>query len=500
MRFFAILKVIISYRLDKLIKLPWWLLPIKLLILLTPYAYGKKTKLSRGEKIANALEDLGVIFIKFGQVLSTRRDLLPDDIGLELAKLQENCRPFSNEEAITIIEQELGDYVHNIFDDFSQNPIAAASIAQVYTAKLKTTHNAGTDVVVKVVRPGIEQQIKRDLKLLYKLAKIANLHAMLKRLRPVQVIQEFELIISNEPNMLYESANAMLLRKNFSGNDLLYVPQVFSDVSSKKVLVMERIYGTPISNINTLKEQGICLKTLAENGVKIFFTQVFKHNFFHADMHPGNILVAENGQYNGVDFGIMGSLSYEDRIITAKLFQAFFNEDYQKIAAIFIDSGWIKEDTNKVALENAFRMICAPMFAKDLGEISFGEVLMNLFNEARKFDAYIQPQLLLLDKTLLSIEGLGRQLYPQLDLWQTAKPLLDEIVASEFSFKNKLQKATENMPEMLQTLSNIPTNINQIVANNAKQQQLNLALIHKLKTTQIVQNILLVVLIFMVLL
>jgi ubiquinone biosynthesis protein len=480
MRIFQILKVVITYRLDKLMPSVWWLYPIKFILFFSPTSYGKKAKLERGEKITYALEELGVIFIKFGQALSTRKDLLPDDISSKLSRLQDNCKPFDNDDAIKIIEKSIGKKIIEVFDDFSNNPIASASIAQVYTAKLKN----GNEVVIKVVRPDIEIQITRDLKILKKLAKIVDLHKHLKRLRPTQIIEEFELVITTEPNMSAEAVNAKMLRDNFKGSDLLYVPKVYFDYSSKNILVMERIYGTPVGDIQTLKDKGLDLKVLAENGTRIFFTQVFKHNFFHADMHPGNIFVGDNGLYKGVDFGIMGRLTDSDMQINAALFSGFFHRDYAKIAKTFIEAGWVGEGSNEIALESAMRTICEPMFNKPLGEISFGEVLMNLFAEARKFDAYIQPQFLMFDKTLLAVEGLGRQLYPNLDLWEVAKPLLDEIMAEKVSPKKTFKELKNQLPNFtnlgfgaLNNLKNIDkinnnqTNkiINQLQKNQTKQ-------------------------------
>lgn len=442
MRLLQIIKVFVVYRLDTLMPNIWWLYPLKFILFFSPTSYGKKANLPRGEKITNAIEELGVIFIKFGQALSTRKDLLPDDISKELTRLQDNCKPFANEKALQIIKTSLKQDTSEVFDDISANPIASASIAQVYTATLKNSD----EVVIKVVRPDIENQIAKDIKILKKLAKIVDLHPLLKRLRPTQIIDEFEMVIVNEPDMNAEAINAKILRENFKDSNLLYVPKVYFELSSKNILVMERIYGTPVADINTLKEKNLDLKQLGENGAKIFFTQVFKHNFFHADMHPGNIFVGDDGMYKGVDFGIMGRLSDEDLLVNANLFSGFFHRDYKKIAQTFIDAEWVPETTSEIALENAMQKICEPMFNKPLGEISFGEVLMNLFAEARRFDAYIQPQFLMFDKTLLAVEGLGRQLYSQLDLWDTVKPLLDEIMAEKFSVKNNLKTIKKELP------------------------------------------------------
>lgn len=451
MRFFRIIKIAIIYRLDKLLPNTIAMKIIRLFLLIVPYSYSKKGKLPRGERVTQALEQMGVIFVKFGQTLSTRVDLLPKDIGLELKKLQDNCTPFSNAAAVRIIEKSLNNKISEIFDNFSEQPLASASIAQVYTANLKN----GDEVIIKVVRPNIDKKIAKDLKMLKRIAAILNLHKQLKRARPKQVIKEFEDIITLELNMKFEASNAEQLRANFKGNNLLYVPRVYWDFTTQNILVMERIYGTPIGEIETLKQKNINFKKLAENGVKVFFTQVFKHNFFHADMHPGNIFVGDDGTYKGVDFGIMGRLSKEDMLINANLFSGFFHQDYQKIAKTFINAGWVNKNSNIISLENSIRTICAPMFAKPLGDISFGEVLMNLFAEARKFDAYIQPQFLLFDKTLLNIEGLGRQLYPKLNLWETAKPLLDEIMQKQYNIKDKIKKLPKTMIQTLNNLQNL---------------------------------------------
>jgi ubiquinone biosynthesis protein len=491
MRLLQILKILIVYRLDTLMPSIWWLYPIRFILFFIPSSYGKKAKLPRGEKITNAIEELGVIFIKFGQALSTRKDLLPDDISSQLSRLQDNCMPFANDEAMHIIENSLGKTIAEVFDDFSANPIASASIAQVYTATLKNNEQ----VVVKVVRPNIEKDIEKDLKLLKKLAKIVDFHPELKRLRPHQIIEEFAMVITTEPDMSAEAVNANILRENFKDNNLLYVPKVYFDLSDTNILVMERIYGTPVADIQTLKSKGLDLKTLAENGTKIFFTQVFKHNFFHADMHPGNIFVGDDGVYRGVDFGIMGRLSDEDMQVNANLFSGFFHRDYGKIAQTFIEAGWVAQDSNAIYLENAMRTICEPMFNKPLGEISFGEVLMNLFAQARKFDAYIQPQFLLFDKTLLAVEGLGRQLYPNLDLWEVAKPLLDEILAEKISVKKTLKEFKEQLPHLphltLSTLHTIKNNNRQTASQTQK-------IITQLQRNQSKQSILILILIAVV--
>ncbi len=485
-RFLSIIKILLIYRFDKLLPNTFVIKIFKVLLFFLPYFYYKEGKLPEAQRIVAALEKLGVIFVKFGQTLSTRIDLLPEHIIKELAKLQDNCTPFSNQDAFNIIEKSLQKPIFEIFDNFSKQPLAAASIAQVYHANLKEDNS---EVVIKVVRPGIDKQIKKDIKLLYKLAKIIKLHPQLKRVRPLQIVKEFEYVITAELNMNIEAANAQLLKDNFKNSKLLYVPKVYFDYCTKDILIMERIYGTPISDVSTLKAKNINLKTLAENGVKIFFNQVFRDNFFHADMHPGNIFVADDGKYLGVDFGIMGMLLDKDLKINADLFSAFFARDYKKIAATFVTAGWVGSDINIIALEQSMRGICEPIFAKPLHKISFGTVLMSLFKEANKFDAYIQPQFFLFDKTLLNIEGLGRNLYPELDLWATAKPLLDDIMEEKFSLKNKIKTITneaQKLPKLgIDLLQNIAaakdrqTNqiIQQLQKNNTKQNYLLLAII-----------------------
>ena len=460
-RFLGISRTLIRYRLDHLILSTSLLKSLKPLIYLTPWHYFPSKKFTRGERIRLALEELGPIFIKFGQTLSTRRDLLPEDIGNELAKLQDKCPPFPAKDSKLIIEKALDESVSTLFASFDDEPLASASIAQVHSA---ITHN-DEEIIIKVVRPGIEKQIKRDIRLLYAFAGLAEKHPDGKRLRPREAVAEFETIIYNELNMMVEAANASLLRKNFSDSSLLYVPKVHWDYCRSNILVTERIYGTPVTNIEALKSTDTNLQTLAENGVVIFFTQVFDHNFFHADMHPGNIFVGENDQYIGVDFGIMGTLTEADQYYLAQNFLAFFNQDYKKVAQVHLESGWIPEGTNVLEFENAIRSVCEPIFEKPLSEISFGQVLLSLLKEAKRFDMEVQPQLLLLYKTLLNIEGLGRTLYPELDLWATAKPYLEKLAKDKYSLKNTVKKISAQLPELILELPEIPM----LVINALKQ-------------------------------
>lgn len=452
LRFIKISRVLMRYRLDSLVLSTPLLKSFKPLVYLIPWHYFPVKKYTRGERIRLALEELGPIFIKFGQTLSTRRDLLPEDIGDELAKLQDSCPAFDPIKAKQIIEQSLGAPTESLFKRFDIEPLASASIAQVHTALT----NDDNEVVVKVVRPGIDKAIGRDIKLMYALARLFNKHPISKKLRPIEVVSEFESIILNELDMRIEAKNCEKIGKNFKNSNLLYIPKIYPDLCHKNILTTERIHGIPVGDIEQLKANHIDMKRLAEEGVIIFFTQVFKHNFFHADMHPGNIFVNTNGQYMGVDFGIMGTLTEADKDFLADIFLAFFNQDYKKVAQTYIDSGWAGPTTDISAFEAAVKRICEPMFEKPLDEISFGQVLLELIQEAKNFDISIQPQLLLLDKTLLNIEGLGRQLYPQLDLWTTAKPFLEDLVKEKYSVKNTFKKIKDQAPQLLKDIPELP--------------------------------------------
>jgi len=411
---------------------------------------------SYGERIRRTLEDLGPIFIKFGQMLSTRRDLLPPDIADELVKLQDQVPPFCGNEAQEIIEKALQKSVEEAFAEFDSKPLASASIAQVHAATLFD----GSKVVVKVLRPKIEKTIRRDINLMMFFARILErFWSEGERLKPVEIIAEYERTIFDELNLAKEAANASQLRRNFENNEMLYIPTIYWDYCKNNILVMERVYGTPVDNIETLKAQGVSLKLLAERGVEIFFTQVFRDNFFHADMHPGNIFVKPDGQYIIIDFGIMGSLTENDRRYLAENLLAFFNRDYYRVAQLHVDSGWVPKDTNVQDFEGAIRTVCEPIFDRPLSEISFGYFLLNLFQTAKRFDMEVQPQLVLLQKTLLNIEGLGRQLYPQLDLWVTAKPFMERWLKSQIgpkAFFNKIRLSlpylSEQLPEMPQLI------------------------------------------------
>ncbi len=427
LRLFAIHRVLVHYGLDDFVRATHLYRPLRFIFWLSPWTWFTRRRGSRAERLRLALEELGPIFVKFGQVLSTRRDLLPPDIADELAKLQDRVPPFSGAAAQARIEAALGQPVAQLFGSFDAEPLAAASIAQVHAATLLD----GREVVVKVLRPGMREVIGRDLEVLHTLAGLAlRWWPEASRLRPTEVVAEYEKTILDELDLMREAGNAAQLGRNFAGSTMLHVPEVHWDLCRREVMVMERIRGVPISELARLRELGTDIRVLAENGVTIFFTQVFRHNFFHADMHPGNIFVDASDparpKYAAVDFGIVGTLDPRDQLYLAGNFLAFFERDYRKVAVLHVESGWVPAGTRVDELESAVRTVCEPIFNKPLSEISFGLVLLRLFEVSRRFQVQIQPQLFLLQKTLLNIEGLGRQLYPQLDLWQTALPILRE--------------------------------------------------------------------------
>ncbi|QKF50933.1 ubiquinone biosynthesis regulatory protein kinase UbiB [Pseudomonas graminis] len=453
-RLFRIQRVVIRYRLDDLLfalPLPWWLLAVRFVL---PWRWlpRRKNELSRGARLRLALQDLGPIFIKFGQLLSTRRDLLPEDVADELMMLQDRVPPFDSAKAVALIESQLGAKISEVFSRFDVAPLASASVAQVHAARLKT----GEEVVVKVVRPGLKPIIGSDLAWLFILAKIAErVSADARLLHPVDVVADYEKTIYDELDLLREAANSSQLRRNFEGSTMLYVPQVYWDWCRPKVLVMERIYGVQVTDLATLADQRTDMKKLAERGVELFFTQVFRDSFFHADMHPGNIFVSTvtpwDPQYIAIDCGIVGSLTPEDQDYLARNLFAFFKRDYRRVAQLHIDSGWVPAETKLNEFEAAIRTVCEPIFEKPLKDISFGQVLMRLFQTARRFNMEVQPQLVLLQKTLLNIEGLGRQLYPELDLWATAQPFLERWMRERVSPKTllgNLQSQVEQIPHL----------------------------------------------------
>ncbi len=457
LRIVKIARVLARYRLDTVfeqVALPWY---VRLCLRLLPWRYFIAVERPQGERLRLALEALGPVFIKFGQMLSTRRDLLPDDIALELQRLQDRVPPFPGDEARLIVEKALGKSVGELFAMFAPEPLASASVAQVHVARLHSGH----DVVVKVVRPGIERTIRKDVDLLYTFAQLLQWSwPEGRRLRPVEVVREYEQTIFDELDLRKEAANGSQLRRNFEQSEILYIPEIFWDLTRRNVLVMERIQGIPVADVEQLRAQNTDMKALAERGVEIFFTQVFRDSFFHADMHPGNIFVSRENplqpQYLAVDFGIVGSLTPEDQNYLARNFLAFFKRDYRQVAQLHIDSGWVPPDTNLYAFETAIRSVCEPIFEKPLKDISFGQVLLGLFQTARRFNMEVQPQLVLLQKTLLNVEGLGRQLYPELDLWKTGKPYLENWMKNRVGPKALLRTVKEQAPEWLDKLPHMP--------------------------------------------
>ncbi|MFB8830907.1 ubiquinone biosynthesis regulatory protein kinase UbiB [Azotobacter sp. CWF10] len=454
-RLLRIQSVVVRYRLDDLLfdqlLLPWRLRALGYLL---PWRWFPRRhgELPRAVRLRLALQDLGPIFIKFGQILSTRRDLLPEDIADELVWLQDRVPPFNPQQSVALIEEQLGAKVDEVFARFDSEPLASASVAQVHAARLKS----GEEVVVKVVRPGLKAVIRQDLAWLYLFARLAERASTeARRLHLVDVVSDYEKTIYDELDLLREAANASQLKRNFEDSPLLYVPQVYWDWCRPKVLVMERIYGVPVTDLAALVDQGTDLKLLAERGVEIFFTQVFRDSFFHADMHPGNIFVSTrqpwDPKYIAIDCGIVGSLTPEDQDYLARNLMAFFKRDYRKVAQLHIDSGWVPAQTKVNEFEAAIRTVCEPIFEKPLKDISFGQLLLRLFQTARRFNMEVQPQLVLLQKTLLNIEGLGRQLYPELDLWTTAKPYLERWMRKRMSPKamlDNLQGQIEQLPHL----------------------------------------------------
>ena len=412
---------------------------------------------SDAQRLREALENLGPVFVKFGQILSTRRDLLPTDYADELAKLQDQVPPFPSDEAIAIVERSLGDGIDSLFGSFEREPLASASLAQVHGATTK----GGAEVVVKVIRPDVESVIGKDLALIHTVASmLERVSREARRLRLKAVVADYERTIFDELNLLKEAANTAQLRSNFAGSPLLYAPQVHWELCAESVLVLERIHGIPISNIAALEAAGTNMKKLAERGVETFFTQVFKHNFFHADMHPGNIFVdvrdADDPSYIAIDCAIIGTLSEEDQTYLARNVVAFFNRDYGRIARLHIESGWVPDETDPNEFEAVIRALCDPLFQRPLKEISFGHFLIALFQTARRFDMAVQPQLVLLQKTLLNIEGLGRQLYPDLDLWTTAKPFMEAWMRERYGAKAFFKSLADNAPALLAELPRLP--------------------------------------------
>ena len=452
-RVFRILKVLKKHGLNEFFETQASLKKFALVFKLIPGRVASDER-SRGQRLREALQDLGPVFVKFGQMLSTRPDLLPPDIAQELTLLQDRVPPFESALAKEIIRQTYKERVQDIFSYFDDEPIASASVAQVHYAHLKQEDE---EVVVKILRPGITEVIDRDIRLLYTLAKLMQkFWSEGQRLKPVEVVEEYDKTIHDELDLMREAANASQLRNNFNNSPMIYVPEVYFDYTTTNVMVMERIYGTPIRDVDTLKAKGIDMRKLGHNGVEIFFTQAFRDGFFHADMHPGNIFVADDGQYRAVDFGIMGSLSDEDKHYLAVNLLCFFNRDYRGVAKAHVESGWVPPETRVEEFEAAIRTVCEPIFAKPISEISFGKFVMRLFQTARRFKMPVQPQLVLLQKTLLNIEGLGRQLYPELDLWETAKPYLEDWMNQQYGPKAAIKVLKKEAPKWSVLLPELP--------------------------------------------
>ena len=459
-RFIYVSFIILKFRLDEFFDSR--LITI-IKYLLSPIRIFQSKKNNRSVRLRYALESLGPIFVKFGQMLSTRRDLIPSDIANELSKLQDQVPPFSFNEVKKIIEKEYSGKLESVFLKFNKEPVASASVAQVHFAELID----GTKVAVKVLRPKIANAVKKDIKLLGWLASIIEIVWIDgKRLKPKEVVKEFSKHTQSELNLLLEAAHCSHLGQNFSDKKLLLVPAVFWDFCNEQVMVMERMYGTPISDIKNLKRKRIDIPRLARDGVEIFFTQVFRDGFFHADMHPGNIQVANDGRYIAMDFGIMGSLTEKDKQYLARNFVCFFNRDYRGVAEVHIESGWVPAQTSIDDFENAIRSVCEPIFNKPLKEISFGKLLIRLFQTSRQFNMEVQPQLTMLQKTLLNVEGLGRELDPNLDLWKTARPFLEKWLKEQTGPKNIIKNLKKEFPDFIDIIPKLPKLIEAYLKNN----------------------------------
>ena len=457
LRLSTIARTVLRYRLDTFIDTEKISAPLSTLLIFAPWQLLPAPQQSRGERLRKALEELGPVFIKFGQMLSTRGDLLPADIITELAKLQDQVPPFEHRQARAIIEQALGKPVAELFADFDETPMASASVAQVHAATLQS----GEQVVVKVVRPGIEKVIRQDIKLMFTLARAIEKYLPDgPRLRAVEVVDDYQHTILDELNLQQEGANTSQLRRYWQHSDLLYIPEVYWDYTRHTVLTMERIDGIAVTDVQALKQQNTNMKRLAERGVEIFFTQVLRDSFFHADMHPGNIFVSkqhpDSPQYIAIDCAIIGSLSEADQYYLARNLLAIFQRDYRLVAELHVESGWVGAETKVHEFEAAIRCVCEPIFDKPLREISFGLLLISVFQTARRFDMQVQPSLVLLQKTLLHIEGLGRELYPDLNLWNTAKPFLEQWLKDRYSPCGVYKRISKKLPGWLEQLPELP--------------------------------------------
>ncbi|MDD2834085.1 MAG: ubiquinone biosynthesis regulatory protein kinase UbiB [Methylotenera sp.] len=462
-RLFYIIFISLRFGLDEFFLSHSQLRPLRFLI--SGLFFWRRHDQSRGVRIRLALETLGPIFVKFGQMLSTRRDLIPLDIADELAKLQDQVPPFSYEEVCLVIQGAFDQPLSALFAQFDETPIASASVAQVHFAHLRN----GEPVAVKVLRPDIDKTIAKDLQLMDIIAGLLQwLSNEVKRLKPREIVAEFARHTQSELDLTLEAANCSLLRRNFSDQTLLIVPEVHWDWCRKEVMVMQRMHGTPISQRELLVTKGINIPKLAKEGVEIFFTQVFRDGFFHADMHPGNIQVADDGKYIALDFGIMGTLNDTDKYYLARNFLAFFNRDYRDVAQAHIDSGWVPADTRREELETAVRAICEPIFDKPIKDISFARTLLSLFQMARRFGVIIQPQLIMLQKTLFNIEGLGRELDPNLDLWKSAQPFLSRWMSEQVGWRSIIKNVKSELPHIAQTLPQMPRLLHQLLSQETQ--------------------------------
>lgn len=466
MRFLRLIYIVfiaLRFRLDEFILEHTRLKPLQYLV--NGLLFWRGRQLSRGERLRLALETLGPIFVKFGQMLSTRRDLVPLDIADELSKLQDQVPPFAYAEVEKSISGAFNQPLSALFSQFDETPVASASVAQVHFAHLPD----GKPVAVKVLRPNIENTIAHDLRLMDTVAWLLQaVSKEVKRLKPREIVAEFARHTESELDLTLEAANCSLLGRNFSGSDMLIVPEVHWDWCRKEVMVMQRMHGTPINQREILTEKGVDISKLARDGVEIFFTQVFRDGFFHADMHPGNIQVADDGRYIALDFGIMGSLNDTDKYYLARNFLAFFNRDYRDVAQAHIDSGWVPADTKREELETAVRAICEPIFNKPLKDISFARTLLSLFQMARRFGVIIQPQLIMLQKTLLNIEGLGRELDPNLDLWKSAQPFLTRWMSEQVGWRSILKTIKNEAPHIAQVMPQMPRLIHQFLSQETQ--------------------------------
>ena len=496
-RLYKIVKTFLNFGLDEMVPahlLPWYTKFARASLF---WLRNKHKNKSAEQRFRLAIEELGPVFIKFGQMLSTRRDLLTLELADELALLQDKVTPFSGEEAKQIIIDAMGiELFEQHFSDFELEPLASASIAQVHTATLHE-HDGEERVVIKVLRPNIRKTILADIKIMSLFAGVvARWLPDGKRLRPKEVVAEYRKTILDELDLNREAANAIQLKRNFEqGSEFdkaLYVPTIHSEYSFKNILVMERIYGIGVGEVDTLKQLGVDMKLLSERAVGIFFTQVFRDSFFHADMHAGNVFVDVNNPADptwiSIDFGIIGTLNHEDKRYLAENLVAFFNQDYRKVAQLHVDSGWVPVNTSVDEFELAIRTVCEPIINKPLGEISFGLVLVNLFNTARRFNMEVQPQLVLLQKTLLYVEGLGRQLYPELDLWQTAKPFLENWVKEQMGVKAVFSKIKENLPFWSEKLPDLPDLVYDYLKAGKEGQTQHAQLMEKMLAQQAKQN------------